>query len=293
MKRWEEGKDVAGSFAGSAGGGVHMRKLHFEQRDAADLRDSDPGENHNHGHFQDELKKVGDQNAPQPADERVNAGEWHEDEYADEQCSVFRAAERVLKQIVTADTDRQNATLRDSVTEQHGGDADHGFDDPAQNQAIHQRAQIQRAKTTQKRRGLATIAQLDKLHVRQNLRSPPISREEKHSHHAGEAQRPPQPVPGDSVLRHQPSHQQRSIRGERRGHHGSSGQPPGNIAAGNKEFLSAAGGAAAIIQADEEIEEKIDSDDDPVCGSEGHDGWSSSEDREHSNGGAYCNTLRV
>ncbi len=68
----------------------------------ADFRDGNPGEDDDHSHFQNELEKIGDEHSPEATDEGVNAGEGNQDEDADEESSVVRIAERVMKQGVAA-----------------------------------------------------------------------------------------------------------------------------------------------------------------------------------------------
>ncbi len=134
-----------------------------------------------------------------------------------------------MHQRMTADGHFQHPALCDGIAKQHCGDADHCFDHPAENQAIHQAAQIQRTKTAQKSGWLAAVPQLHELYVRQDFRAAPITREEKHGHHPGKALRPPQPVPRDSILRDQPCDEQWRVRRKRGGHHRRARQPPRHI----------------------------------------------------------------
>src|SRR5882757_4853267 len=97
---------------------------------------------------------------------------------------MCRSSERVMHQHMPADGYLQHAALRNSVAKQYCGDADHGLDDPAENQTIHQGAQIKSAKTAQESGGLAAVTQLHKLHVGEDFRAPPITREEKNRHHS-------------------------------------------------------------------------------------------------------------
>ena len=78
MKRGEEGKDRAGGVARFMRQGVDVRELEFERGHAADLCDGDPREDDDHGHFESELEKVGDEDAPEAADECVNSSERNE-----------------------------------------------------------------------------------------------------------------------------------------------------------------------------------------------------------------------
>ena len=250
-----------------------MGELNFEHGHTAEFGDGDPGEDHDHGHLEDELEKVGDEDAPESADESVDAGERNENEDADEERGMFGRAERVVQEYVAAYGDLEHATGGDGVAQQNSGDADHGFDDPAEDEAVHQRAEIDGAKAAEESGGLAFVAELDKFDVGENFGAAPIARKEKNRHHAAQALRPPQPVPGDAIFGDEAGDEERRVGGESGGDHGSTGEPPGNIAAGDEKFFGAAGRAAAVIQTDQEIQEQVSRDYDPVGSGERHLGF--------------------
>src|SRR5690242_12952215 len=108
MEGWEERKNGAGGVARLASNGINVGKLDFENRHASDFCDGNPGEHDDHGHFQSELEKVGDENSPEAADEGVDSCERNEKENANEQCSVLRRAERVMKKRVAAERELED-----------------------------------------------------------------------------------------------------------------------------------------------------------------------------------------
>ena len=138
---------------------------------------------------------------------------------------------------------------------------------------------INGAKTAQEGGRLAFVAELDKFDVGENFRAAPISGKEKNGHHAAEALRPPQPVAGDSVFSYQAGDEQRGVGGEGGGHHRGAGQPPGNIASRYEKFFSGAAGFAAVVDADEQVEQQVGTNDQPVEMRKRHelptDGWRS------------------
>ena len=75
MKGWEERKNGTGCFAGLSGDVIDMGELDFEQGHAADFCDGDPGQDNDHCHFQSELEEVGDEHAPEAADECIDSCE--------------------------------------------------------------------------------------------------------------------------------------------------------------------------------------------------------------------------
>ena len=270
MKGWKEGKNGAGGVARLARDSVDVRELNFEHGHAADFCNGDPGEDDDHGHFQGELEKVGDEDAPETADEGVDPREGDEEQDADQESGVLWWAERVVQKLVAAESDLEDAALGDGVAEENGGDADHGFDDPAEDEAIHQRTEIDGAKAAKESGGFALVAELDEFDVGEDFGAAPVASEEEDRHHAAEALRPPKPVAGNAVASNEACNEERSVGGEGRGDHGGAGEPPGDIAAGNEKLLGAAGRAAAVVETDEEIEEQVGGDDDPIGGGEDH-----------------------
>jgi len=183
---------------------------------------------------------------------------------------VFGGAEGVGGEIVAADADGEDAALGDGVAEKDGSDADHGFDDPAEDEAVHEGAEVDGAEAAEEGGGFALVAELDEFDVGEDFGAAPVAREEEDGHHAAETLRPPEPVSGDTVAGDEASDEERRVGGESGGDHGSAGEPPGNVAAGDEEFFGAAGRAAAVVEADEEIEEQVGGDDDPIGGGEDH-----------------------
>ena len=270
MEGRKEGENRTGGLSRLTHHAIHVGQLDFEHGQAAKFGDGDPREHDDHGHLQNKLEQIGDQHAPEAADEGVNAGEGDEDQDADQQRGVRGCSQGVMQENVAADGNLQHASGGDGVAEQNRGDADHGFDHPAEDQAIHQRAKINGAKTTQEGGRLAFVAELDKFHVGKDFRAAPISGKEKNGHHAAETLRPPQPVAGDSVFSYQASDKQRSVGGKSGGYHGGARKPPGNISSRYEKFFGAPRGAPAVIQTDQQIEEQVGGDYDPVGGGECH-----------------------
>ena len=97
---------------------------------------------------------------------------------------MFRTAEGVVQELVAAESELEDAALGDGVAEENGGDADHGFDDPAEDEAVHQRAEIEGAEAAKECGGLALVAELDKFNVSEDFGAAPIARKEKNGHHA-------------------------------------------------------------------------------------------------------------
>src|SRR5580692_8779783 len=106
---------------------------------------------------------------------------------------------------MAGDADGEDAALGDGVAEEDGGDADHGFDDPAEDEAVHQSSEIDGAEAAEKGSGFALVTKLDEFDVSENFGAAPVAREEKDSHHAAETLRPPKPVAGDAVAGDQAS----------------------------------------------------------------------------------------
>jgi len=118
----------------------------------------------------------------------------------------MRISERVLKS-VASESELHNASLCNRRAKQDGDDVDHGLGDPPQDEAVHEQAEIDGFESAQKGGGLAAIANLDKLHVGEDLRTAPVPREEEHRQHTADAQAPPDPVAGDTRFGHQAAYQ--------------------------------------------------------------------------------------
>ena len=183
---------------------------------------------------------------------------------------MLRGAEGVGGKVVAAEADAQDAALRDGVAEKNCGDADHGFDDPAEDEAVHEGAEVDGAETAEEGRGFALVAELDEFDVGEDFGAAPVAREEEDGHHPAEALRPPEPVARDAVAGDEAGDEEWRVGRESGSHHGCAGEPPGDVAAGDEKFFGAAGGTAAIVEADEKIEEQVSGDDDPIGGGEDH-----------------------
>src|SRR5438876_8156636 len=266
----QEGQKVRGWRAGLIVGIAHDLKLGAQHLHASDFGDGDPGKDDDHGHLERELKEIGDQASPESSDEGVNAGEGNQHQYADEQGSVARIAEGQLPKHVAADRELQDAAGGDHGTEEDGDDVCHSIGDPAEDETVHQQSEVEGLEAAQKSGGLAAVANLGQLDVGKNLGAAPVAGKEKDGEHAAEAHAPPDPVAGDSLGGDDAGDQQRSISRESRGHHRGTGQPPGDVAARDEKIFGVAGGAPAVIKTDEQVDDKVAGDDEPVDVSQGH-----------------------
>ena len=133
------------------------------------------GDGDHDGHLQHELKQIRPQDAPQSAERNVKSGERNQKKNADGQAGRFAFAEH------------------------RPDDAGHGLGHPAQDQAVHQQAEIDGAKSAQECRGLSGVAHFRELHVGEQARTPPQARKQEHGHHSRRQKTPPQPVPGDAL----------------------------------------------------------------------------------------------
>ena len=219
---------------------AHLRKFPHQAAHAANRRHTVPGHSDHNSHLQHELEEVGPKHAPQSTQCHVDSRERHQEQ----------------------NTNGQRGTLADS--QRRGDDAGHCLGHPAENQAIHQQAQVQCAKAPQKSRGLAGIADFGELHVRQQPRPPPQAREEKHRHHAGGKEAPPKPVARNPLPVDESRDHQRRVRSERRRHHARSRQPPRHAAAGNKIIFRALPGTPAEVKSQKKRDEEVAADGQPV-----------------------------
>ena len=159
-------------------------------------------------------------------------------------------------------TDPQRLHLRDAQHQRQN--IHHGLVHPAENDAIDGNAQVQRAESSQERRGLAGVADFGELDVGHDAGAPPQARVEEHRQHAAGDEAPPQPVAGDASHGDHAGDRQRRVRGERGRDHGGPGQPPGNVAAGEKKLVHAGARAGPVVQSDAEVEQEVQRDDGPV-----------------------------
>ena len=239
-------------------------ELKFQRLHTANFHHRNPGQHHHHRHLQSKLEEVCNQHAPQSADGRVNAGKRNQHKNADQQCGMAGRAQRVMQKGVTAERELQDLALRNERPKQNSDNADHGIRNPAQDQAIHRQAKIDGLESAKKSRWLTAIANLSEFHVRQDLRAPPVTGKEENSQHAAQAGGPPYPVAGDSLRCNHAAHKQRSVSGKSCGHHGRAGQPPGDVAPGDKKFFSVAARATAVINANRQVDQQVTANHDPV-----------------------------
>src|ERR1700686_1964841 len=124
----------------------------------------------------------------------------------------------------------QHPAFSDYRPEDYRDDAHHCARHPSEDEAVHEKSEIDRLKTAKKSRWFSAVTDFAELHVGQNLSPPPIAREEENRQHAADAEAPPDPVPGDSLSRDHAAHKQWRIRRERGRNHRGTGQPPRHIA---------------------------------------------------------------
>ena len=113
----------------------------------------------------------------------------------------------------------EHASLRNRRPKQHGDNADHRFCNPSQDEAVHEQAEVDGFEAAKKCGRFAAVTNLHKLHVGNNLGPAPIPRKKEHCQHAAYAESPPDPVPGDSLLRYDAANKQRCVGSERGRHH--------------------------------------------------------------------------
>src|SRR5260221_6195092 len=164
-----------------------------------------------------------------------------------------------------------NLSRCDSGAEENGDDVHHGAGDPAENEAVHEKAEVDGFEAAEESRVFAGVTELGEFDVGHDLRAAPITREEKDGEHAGEALIPPQPVTGDALRRDKTGDEKRRVGGKGGGDHGGAGKPPRDVAAGDEKFGGGTAGAAAAIDAGEKIDEEIADDDNPIGGCKGHE----------------------
>ena len=124
-------------------------------------RDRVIGDGDHDAHLEHELEEVGPEHAPQAAERDVEAGEGNEEEHADgEGRAVVAAPDRAEARHEAADVVQHRR-----VGQRGADDGGHGLGDPAEDDAVHQQAEIDGAKAAQKRCGLAGVADLGELHV--------------------------------------------------------------------------------------------------------------------------------
>ena len=148
--------------------------------------------------------------------------------------------------------------------ERHLEDLHHRQVDPADDDAVDRETEIERPETAEERRRPASVADLRELDVGHHAGATPQARVDEHREHAARGHVPPQPVAGNAVARDDPRDQQRRVGGKGRGHHRRAGEPPGDVAAREKELRRAAAGAPRVVQPDRQVEREIGGDDQPV-----------------------------
>ena len=62
---------------------MNFRELQFHLVDSTHGVHGGEGQDDDHGHFENKLEQIGDQNSPQAANERINAGKGNQDKVAD------------------------------------------------------------------------------------------------------------------------------------------------------------------------------------------------------------------
>ena len=199
-------------------------------------------------HLQRELKQIRPQHAPQSTQRHIEAGEWNQKQNADRQRVAIAHAQR------------------------HRHDAGHRLGHPAQDQTVHQQAEIDGAEAAQKRGRLSGITHLGKLHIGQQSGAAPQAGKQKHRHHARQQKRPPQPVPGNALGIDQAGDHQRRVGGKRGRHHRRARQPPGDVAPGHKVIVHALARARAEIESQHQSDAEIQDDCRPVEQGEIHGG---------------------
>ena len=246
----EEGEEEAFSGVGHEGEcaaavmqGVIRVYAGGELMHAAERVDGKDGEQNDHRHFEHELDEVCPEHGPQAGDGVVGEREQE----AGEDGGELRA--------------------RRGEAECEGEDLDHGEVDPAHDDGVDGEREIERAEAAQEGGGAAGVTELGEFDIGEDLGASPERSEEEDGEHAGESEAPPEPVAGDALLVDEAGDDEGGVCAEGGGHHGCAGQPPGNAAAGEEELTDVARRAPHVIEADGEVEGKVERDDKPVdCG---------------------------
>src|SRR5258708_39623803 len=100
MEVREKRERVAGLHAGPLRGMFYNLQLQLQRLHSANLPHGYPRQNNHHGHLQDELEEVRDQDPPQSADRGINSGKRYQDKDADRKARMRGIAEDVVRQRV-------------------------------------------------------------------------------------------------------------------------------------------------------------------------------------------------
>ena len=225
---------------------VNHGELLFHRVNAADRAYRVVRQHDHHAHLEDELHNVRPEDAPETGNCGVKTSHPHQRD-ADDDGPRFGNSEGCAENLF------------------------HREVHPSHHQAVHQDAEIQRAKASQECRGSSGVTQLDELSVRDGLGAPPQPGKEEHGHHAAQQKAPPQPVGRNPVPRHLAGHPERRIGGEGCGHHRGPREPPRDLAPGNKKLAGARAGLLAVVEPDQQIDEEIKAHDQPVHPSQLHE----------------------
>ncbi len=263
------GRKFSGLSALRPGVRLHLLQAGDDGAHAAAGRDRVIRNGDHDAHLEHELEEVGPEHAPQAAERDVEAGERDEEQHADgERRAVVAAPHRAEARHEAADVVQHRR-----VGQRGADDRGHRLGDPAEDDAVHQQAEIDRAKAAEERRRLAGIADLGELHIGEQSGAPPQPREEEDRHHSREKEAPPQPVARNALRVNEAGDDQRRVGGEGGGDHRGARQPPVHVASGDKVVVNALAGAAAKPQAEDEGDGEIADDGRPVEEGEGHK-WS-------------------
>ena len=154
--------------------------------------------------------------------------------------------------------------------EENGGDLARGQVDARHDEAVEEEAQVHRAEPAHRSGGVARVAQLVELQVRQHARAPPQPRVEEHRGHARQGEGPPLPVARHALGAHEVGHQVGRVAGERGGHHGESREPPRHRPARGEELRRALARPSAEEQRRDKADRHRSQRDDPINGVELH-----------------------
>ena len=118
-------------------------------------------------HLQHELKQIRPKYAPQSAQRNVDPCERHQEENAD----------------------RQRLSI--AHPQRRTDDVHHGLRHPAKDQTVHQQPEVDSAEPAKESGRLAGVAHLRELHVGNESRTAPQTREQEHRHHSRRQKTPP------------------------------------------------------------------------------------------------------
>src|SRR6266702_914741 len=144
-KTGEKRERVAG------GGRAHGRQSSNQRRHAANGADGVEGDGDDDRHLEDELEEVSPEDSPEAAEGDIESGEGDEEEDAEgKRGAIGRGPDAAEGRDPMADVLEKRRAAKGG-----GDDAGHGLGDPSEDDAVHEKAEIDGAESAKEGRGLA------------------------------------------------------------------------------------------------------------------------------------------